>query len=155
MHTLNVKFCFITLLLCASVFFKAHAQSGQETAPNPAHTVMNGQYAMVFFFRSDCNHCHRFAPKLKAFATQNNLFTYAFTLDGQGMKTYPSPIPSTPDIAAQFFTDPRNITVPATFLVNVNTRKYAKVSIGDVSSQQLQETFTNIMNDYQALEAME
>ncbi|SGZ09496.1 type-F conjugative transfer system pilin assembly thiol-disulfide isomerase TrbB [Moritella viscosa] len=118
-------------------------------------TAMNGQYAMVYFFRSDCSYCRQFAPKLKAFAKQNNLFTYDFTLDGKGTQDYPSPIASTPDIAQQFFTNPSNITVPATFLVNVNTRKYAKVSIGDVSSYQLQETFTNIMNDHKLLEAME
>ena len=135
------------VMFCLCGFHSANA-SEQPTA-------MNGQYAMVYFFRSDCGYCRKFAPKFKAFAKQNNLFTYAFTLDGKGTPDYQSPIPSTPDIAQQFFSDPSNITVPATFLVNVNTRKYAKVSIGDVSSYQLQETFTSIMNDHKLLEALE
>jgi type-F conjugative transfer system pilin assembly thiol-disulfide isomerase TrbB len=135
------------MMLCLGGFHSVNA-SEQPTA-------MSGQYAMVFFFRSDCAYCHRFAPKLKAFAQKNKLYTYAFTLDGKGTSEYPAPISSTPEIATQFFTNPSNITVPATFLINVNTRKYAKVSIGDVSSYQLQETYTNIMNDYQSVEAME
>ncbi|MGR5457270.1 conjugal transfer protein TraF, partial [Vibrio alfacsensis] len=30
-----------------------------------ASAALNDQYAMVFFFRSDCPYCHQFAPTLK------------------------------------------------------------------------------------------
>lgn len=148
----KIKHATQSLFISLIIFFLGgfHSANASEQP-----TAMNGQYAMVYFFRSDCGYCLKFAPKFKAFAKQNNLFTYAFTLDGKGTPDYQSPIPSTPEIAQQFFTDPSNITVPATFLVNVNTRKYAKVSIGDVSSYQLQETFTNIMNDRKLLESLE
>ena len=148
----GAKHATIRLFLTLVIFCLGGLHSANA---NNQPTAMNGQYAMVYFFRSDCQYCVRFAPKLKAFTKQNNLFTYAFTLDGKGTPDYQSPIPSTPEIAQQFFTDPSNITVPATFLVNVNTRKYAKVSIGDVSSYQLQATFTNIMNDNKLLESLE
>lgn len=139
----------IQILIALNLFLSLNA-----TAQNQSEQ-MDGQYAMVFFFRSDCPYCHKFAPKLKAFAQRNNLYTYAFTLDGKTVQEYPTPIPSTPEIAQQFFENPRSITVPATFLINVNTRKYVRVSIGDVSGYALQETYDNIMNDSVSLEAMQ
>jgi len=145
---------FIALSLFLSINLHATAQSQPNNTATENHE-MDGQYAMVFFFRSDCQYCHRFAPKLKAFSQQNNLYTYAFTLDGKAIRDYPAPIPSTPEIAEQFFENPRSITVPATFLINVNTRKYARVSIGDVSRYSLQETYDNIMNDKLILESLQ
>lgn len=120
-----------------------------------SHAAMNDQYAMVFFFRSDCGYCHAFAPKLKQFTDNNNLSTYAFTLDGQSLPQYPVPIPATPEISQIFFENPRSITVPATFLINVNSRKFVKVSIGDVSYAQLQQSVDGIFSDPSVLEAMQ
>ncbi|WP_414930329.1 type-F conjugative transfer system pilin assembly thiol-disulfide isomerase TrbB [Vibrio mimicus] len=113
------------------------------------------QYAMVFFFRSDCPYCHRFAPKLERFTRVNALPTYAFTLDGKGLNTYPVPIPATPDISQRFFDNPRNITVPATFLINVNSGKYVRVSIGDVSYAELAQSVNGILNDPSVMETMQ
>lgn len=120
-----------------------------------SHAAMNDHYAMVFFFRSDCGYCHAFAPKLKQFTDNHHLSTYAFTLDGQSLPQYPVPIPATPDISQMFFENPRSITVPATFLINVNTRKFVKVSIGDVSYAQLQQSVDGILSDPKVLEAMQ
>ncbi len=115
----------------------------------------NDQYAMVFFFRSDCAYCHQFAPKLKQFTEQNQMMTYAFSLDGQPIPQYPVPIPATPDISQTFFENPRDITVPATFLINVNSRKFVKVSIGDVSYSELANSVNGILNDALITTAMQ
>lgn len=116
---------------------------------------MNNQYAMVFFFRSDCAYCHAFAPKLKQFTEINGLSTYAFSLDGKSLAQYPVPIPATPEVSQMFFDNPRSITVPATFLINVNSRKFVRVSVGDVSYQQLEQSVNGIFNDASVLEAMQ
>jgi type-F conjugative transfer system pilin assembly thiol-disulfide isomerase TrbB len=108
---------------------------------------MENQYAMVFFFRSTCSWCHQFAPTLTRFTQKNHLFTYAFSLDGIGMPGYEVPIPNTPEISQLFFNQPRSITVPATFLINVSTQKFVKVSIGAVSETDLQQTFDGLMHD--------
>ncbi|KOO13736.1 type-F conjugative transfer system pilin assembly thiol-disulfide isomerase TrbB [Vibrio europaeus] len=121
----------------------------------PAHASMQNQYAMVFFYRSDCPHCHNFAPKFKAFAEQKQLQTYVFSLDNKPLQDYPVPIPATPEIAQQFFEEPRNITVPATFLINVNSRKFVKVSIGDVSYSELAQSVEGILSDQNVLKAIE
>ncbi|MEZ8862545.1 type-F conjugative transfer system pilin assembly thiol-disulfide isomerase TrbB [Vibrio sp. 10N.247.311.51] len=119
-----------------------------------AHATMNNQYAMVFFFRSDCAYCHAFAPTLKQFTQANSLPTYAFTLDGKSMGQFPVPIPATPEVSQLFFDNPRSITVPATFLINVNTRKFVRVSVGNVSYQQLEHSVNGILSDSEVLEAM-
>lgn len=116
---------------------------------------MENQYAMVFFFRSDCPYCHQFAPTLTQFTQQNNLFTYAFSLDGKGIPNFDVPMPATPEISTLFFANPRSMTVPATFLINVNTQKFVKVSIGAVSGADLQTTFDNILADNQVMEALQ
>ncbi|CAH7351254.1 hypothetical protein VCHA54P501_230020 [Vibrio chagasii] len=118
------------------------------------NAAMNDQYAMVFFFRSDCAYCHAFAPTLKQFTQANSLPTYAFTLDGKSMDQFPVPIPATPEVSQLFFDNPRSITVPATFLINVNTRKFVRVSVGNVSYQQLEHSVNGILSDSAVLEAM-
>lgn len=115
----------------------------------------NDDYAMVFFFRSDCPYCHRFAPKLKDVAERQQLQTYAFSLDGQSIPHYPVPIPATPAISEMFFDNPRSITVPATFLINVHSQKFVRLSIGDISAQKLDSSVTRILSDPNTLEALQ
>lgn len=120
-----------------------------------AYAARQDQYAMVFFFRSDCPYCHQFAPTLRQFTEQNNLMTYAFSLDNQPLPQYPVPIPATPDISQTFFENPRDITVPATFLINVNSRKFVKISIGNVTYTELASSVNGVLNDPEILRLME
>ncbi|GAB7225165.1 hypothetical protein VoSk93_43860 [Vibrio owensii] len=125
------------------------------TTASPTYAVMQDQYAMVFFYRSDCPYCHKFAPKFKTFTQQAQLQTYVFSLDNRPIAQYPVPIPATPEISQLFFENPRNITVPATFLINVNSRKFVKVSIGDVTYDELEQSVKGILSDSALLEAMQ
>ncbi|CAG17953.1 type-F conjugative transfer system pilin assembly thiol-disulfide isomerase TrbB [Photobacterium profundum] len=111
-------------------------------------------YALVFFFRSDCSYCHLFAPTLKQFEQQTGLTTYAFSLDNKGMTGFEVPIPVTKEIAETFFDNPRSITVPATFLINVNSRKFARMAQGQVSLHDLQTTYSQIRRDPAVIEAL-
>ena len=133
----------LLLILMLSPFGSAYAM------------MQNSPYALVFFFRSDCPYCHSFSSTLKQFTDINRMQTYAFSLNGKALAEFPVPIPATPDISRLFFENPRSITVPATFLINVNTRKFVKVSIGDVSYDQLNQSVHGILNDPLILEAME
>lgn len=133
------------LLLC---LFALSPLSAAQASPND-------DYAMVFFFRSDCPYCHRFAPKLKHVTELQQLQTYAFSLDGQSIPHYPVPIPATPEISQMFFDNPRSITVPATFFINVNSQKFVRLSIGDVSADVLNQSITRILSDPKTLEALQ
>jgi type-F conjugative transfer system pilin assembly thiol-disulfide isomerase TrbB len=119
----------------------------------PVKAAMQHQYAIVFLFQGTCVHCQTFAPKLKRFTEQYALPTYAFTLDGRSLPEYPVPIPATEEVVHTFLTPGDN--VPATFLINVNSRKYVKVSFGDVSFAELEQSINGIMSDAAILEAME
>ena len=120
----------------------------------PTQAVMRDQYAMVFFFDSRCPICHKFAPRFKQLTAAYQLQSYVFSIDGQPINEYPVPIPSTNEVSAMFFENPRSITVPATFLINVNSRKFVKVSIGDVSYAELEQSVNGILNDDEVLEAI-
>ena len=122
---------------------------GNAQAANPH------DYALVFFFRSDCPYCHQFAPKLLQLAAQTGTYTYAFSLDNQGIPGFEVPIPATPDIASTFFDNPRSVTVPASFLINVNTRKFVRLTVGDVSQAQLQQSYLHSLNDPLVIASMQ
>ncbi|TFH89342.1 type-F conjugative transfer system pilin assembly thiol-disulfide isomerase TrbB [Vibrio ouci] len=122
---------------------------------SPAYAAMQEPYAMVFFYRSDCPYCHSFAPKLKALAEQKQFHIYVFSLDNQPIPDFPVPIPATPQISQMFFDNPRNITVPATFLINVSSRKFVKVSIGDVTYRELEQSVNRLLSNQHLREAMQ
>jgi hypothetical protein len=83
----------ITVMLMTLLFSlsaKATPMGEAAVAANP------NDYALVFFFRSDCPFCHQFAPKLKQLAAQTGTYTYAFSLDNQGIAGFEVPIPVYP-----------------------------------------------------------
>ena len=135
------------LLILTSLTANCETPSQQWMHPN-------NNYALVIFFRSDCPYCHQFAPKFKQLSQDTGLFTYAFSLDNKGIKGYEVPIPITPEIGQAFFADPHNITVPATFLINVNTRKTVRISVGDISKQSLYQTYQSIRSDADVMNSM-
>lgn len=129
--------------------------NAQTVNNTPYKAPMNNQYALVYFFDSSCGHCHKFSPVLKQFASLVGLPVYDFSIDGRPIPGFPTPIPSTPEIATAFFENPRSIIVPATFFINVNNHKYVRVSRGEASLQDLQRTYNNIINDPVVMEALQ
>lgn len=147
-YTLNAALCTVMMLFSlSSAIQPVQAKTATNLNPN--------DYALVFFFRSDCPYCHQFAPKLKQLAAQTGTYTYAFSLDNQGISGFEVPIPTTPDIASTFFENPRSVTVPASFLINVNTRKFVRLTVGDVTQAQLQQSYSNSLNDPQVIASMQ
>lgn len=112
------------------------------------------EYAVVFFFTPSCSYCHLFAPTLKSFAQKNGLTVYAFSYTGEGIPGFEVPIPITPEIASSFFDNPRKAVLPATFFINVNSRKSAKMTVGNVTASGLQQTYDHIRNDPEVIRAL-
>lgn len=80
---------------------------------------------ILFFFRSDCPHCHRFAPVLKLFAETFGFSVIAVSMDGKGLPEYPYP-KADHELASRL-----NIsTVPAIFMVNPDSNAVATVGYG-------------------------
>lgn len=146
------------ILLFVMIAFQTQAEvypNSPSAASSMTTQPMKNQYAMVIFFESTCGYCHSFAPVFKEFTESVGIPVYDFTLDGKSIPTFPTPIPATEEIAKAFFENPRSVTVPATFFINVNSQKFVRVSIGNVSSQQLHDSYKRIMNDQEVLEALQ
>lgn len=120
-----------------------------------AHAAMQNQYALVFFFDSTCTYCHKTAPKITLLSEQYQLPVYAFSVDGQGIAGFNAPIPVTPDIAQTFFPQTTKPVMPATFLINVNSRKFSRLSVGDVPISQLSQSINNALYDPRVQEALQ
>lgn len=80
---------------------------------------------LLYFFRSDCPYCARYAPILKNFANQHGFTIIPVSMDGKGTKEFPHPRTS------YTLKDKLNVrTVPATFLVDPRENKVAGVGFG-------------------------
>ncbi len=80
---------------------------------------------VLFFFRSDCPYCHRFAPILKRFSAQYGLTVIPISLDGLGIAEYPNP-KTNYDIGRKL-----NVSVvPAIFLVDPEKNAVATIGYG-------------------------
>lgn len=86
---------------------------------------LSQENGLIFFFRSDCPYCHRFAPVLKKFSEQYGFTVIPVSLDGQGLPEYPYPKPNY-DIGRKL-----NVSVvPAVFMVNPDSNSVSAVGYG-------------------------
>ncbi|ENM5730739.1 type-F conjugative transfer system pilin assembly thiol-disulfide isomerase TrbB [Vibrio mimicus] len=119
-----------------------------------AHAALQNQYALVFFFESTCPHCHQTAPKITRLGARFQLPVYAFSVDGAGIPGFEVPIPVTPEIGRTFFPANRNAVLPAIFLMNVNSRRFSRLSIGDVPESTLAQSLQQALSDPRVQEAL-
>lgn len=81
--------------------------------------------AIIFFFRSDCGYCHKYAPILKQFATNYGYSVLSYSLDGRGLPEFPNPRHD-PKLAQRL-----NIMgVPATYILTPRLNRITTVSFG-------------------------
>lgn len=82
------------------------------------------KYSLVFFLRSDCPFCHRFAPLLKLISEELGYVVLPVSLDGEGLPDFPQARFSpqlvermaVKQVPAVFLLSPeRNITQPVSF----------------------------------------
>ncbi len=118
----------------------------------PSHAAMNNEHALVFFFQSSCGFCHRFAPLVTKASQSLNIPVYSFSLDGEGIPNFPVPIPATQEIRDTFLVD--SDVVPATFLINVNSRKFTRITTGYIEYPTFYQGLSNAINDPEIQEAL-
>lgn len=83
------------------------------------------QNAILFFFRSDCPYCHKYAPIVKEFAANYGFIVETISLDGRGLPEYPNPRYN-PQLAQRLKVE----TVPAIYLLNPKQNKVTAVGFG-------------------------
>lgn len=123
-----------------------------STSLSTSHAAMSTEYAIVFIMQSSCHWCHQIAPSVKKTSKALNLPIYTFTLDGGGIPEFQVPIPATQKIRDEFLVQTK--VVPATYLINVNSRKFTRITEGIADYPTLYNGFSNALNDPEVREAL-
>jgi conjugal transfer pilus assembly protein TraF len=98
-------------------------------------------HVLYFFFKSDCQYCHAFAPVLLGFSQATGIKIFPVSLDGGGLPEFPQPHKDRGQAAALGAT-----TVPAVFLANPATREITPVAFGIQSETELVDRVMAIAN---------
>jgi conjugal transfer pilus assembly protein TraF len=99
-------------------------------------------HGLVFVFRGDCPHCHRFAPILKRFEQEFGFTVLAISMDGRAIPEYPNARPDN-GMAVRL-----NATaVPALYLTAPATREIRPVGFGVMSMTDLLERIAALAQD--------
>jgi len=102
------------------------ARNEQERAEqDKALAGMSQQNGLIFFFRGDCQYCHRFAPVLKKFAEHYGFTIIPVSLDGGSLPEFPYPKRNY-DLGRKLNVD----VVPALFMVNPDSNSVVTVGYG-------------------------
>lgn len=81
--------------------------------------------ALIFYFRSDCQYCHSYAPIVQRFSEKYGFSVLPISLDGKGLPEYPNPKYS------QKLAEQMQVTVvPAIFLLNPVKNEITTVGFG-------------------------
>ncbi len=80
---------------------------------------------LIFYFRSDCPYCHRFAPILKRFSESYGFTVIPVSLDGSGLPDYPYP-KQNGALGHRLKVE----AVPAVFMVDPDRNQVAPVGYG-------------------------
>lgn len=92
---------------------------------NATIATMANETALLFFFRSDCPYCHRFAPIVKKFSDFFGFTVIPISLDGPGLPEYPFP---KENLALAYQLNIK--VVPAVALMKPSTNELAIVGFG-------------------------
>jgi conjugal transfer pilus assembly protein TraF len=96
--------------------------------------AINKEWGIFFFFRSDCQYCHRMAGTLKYLSEQYGIAVFPISGDGGGIKEYPKPQRD------NGLADMLGIkAVPTLVLGNVKNRQMIPLASGLVSAQDVIE----------------
>jgi len=101
--------------------------------------ALSRTHVLFFFFRSDCQYCHAFAPILEAFQGRYGIRIVPISVDGGGLPSFPqyrrdNGIARTLQVAQ----------VPAVYLAEPFTGKITPIGFGVLSESQLLERITTV-----------
>ena len=126
-----------TSAMAINVFDEQQRERQAQTIKSLAAT-----HGLIFVFRGDCPHCHRFAPILKRFEQEFGFTVLAISMDGRAIPEYPNARPDN-GMAARL-----NATaVPALYLTAPATREIVPVGFGVMSMTDLVERIAALAQD--------
>lgn len=126
-----------TNAMAINVFDEQQRERHAQTIKSLAAT-----HGLIFVFRGDCPHCHRFAPILKRFEEEFGFTVLAISMDGRAIPEYPNARPDN-GMAARL-----NATaVPALYLTAPASRQIVPVGFGVMSMTDLVERIAALAQD--------
>ncbi len=126
-----------TNAMAINVFDEQQRERQAQTIKSLAAT-----HGLIFVFRGDCPHCHRFAPILKRFEQEFGFTVLAISMDGRAIPEYPN---AKPDNGMAARLDAK--AVPALYLTAPATRQIAPVGFGVMSMTDLVERIAALAQD--------
>lgn len=110
-------------------------------------------YGVVLFMQAHCPYSAKFDPTLKKWADAHGIHVWAYTLDGGGDVSFPTPMiprrftPDEPlaDEILTFFGNGLPIATPTAFMVNVHTLKAYPLTQGVMDIPTLESRFATLI----------
>lgn len=110
-------------------------------------------YGVVLFMQAHCPYSAKFDPTLKQWADSHGIRVYAYSLDGGGDVSFPTPLiprrytPDEPlaDEILTFFGYGLPIATPTAFMVNVHTMKAYPMTQGVMDIPTLETRFATLI----------
>lgn len=131
-HANNVALAQLNAMLA-----KKEGAMHADTALSPGLKNIQENYYFVFIYRSNCPHCHKFAPVLQDFTKTFSLEVDAYSLDGQALEGFQAKA-LTPELFQTLYaTASYKPVVPALFLVNRHTQQAYAALFGEAEPYQL------------------
>jgi conjugal transfer pilus assembly protein TraF len=96
-------------------------------------TNLSKDYGLFFFFGSNCEYCHGFAPIVKQFSQNYGWEVLAISVDGGALKEFPNPVKDN-GLLQQWNVE----MLPALFAVNPNTGHVIPIAYGMISLDQME-----------------
>lgn len=151
MRILLLLLCLFTTLANANVAVDelntllAHQTGIHGEKPSPELRDLTDNYYLLFIYRSDCPHCHQFAPVLADFAQTFKVNVEAYSVDGKPLAGFAANRLSPELFHTLYLNGGFKTAVPALFLVNRHTLQTYAVLFGDASPYELAARFHELM----------
>lgn len=103
---------------------RAQSQEANQDNFKTMHEMAD-ENGLIFFFRSDCPYCHKYAPILKRFADDHGFTVIPVSLDGGNLPEFPYPKQNY-DLGRKLKVE----AVPALYMVNPDSNTVVPVGFG-------------------------
>lgn len=103
---------------------------------------LKDEYGLFFFFSSQCEYCHKFAPIVQQFAKNYDWKIMAISLDGGSIPGFLNPVPDN-GIAAKW----QVIVLPSLFAVNPTTGHVLPIAFGLTSIDQMENRIMTLLKN--------
>ena len=117
-------------------FARIEQQERRLAGERDAIRARRNDYALAFFFRSDCPYCHNQAPVLKAIERQYGIKVLAITMDGKGLPDYPDARPDN-GVSAVISGGNGIQMVPSLFLVDRKNQSGIPIGTGVLAQDEI------------------